>query len=260
MADGGLRADGFDLASLGVTVTEGLRGWRDGLERTRETAARPGRVLSVPLTRAATTEPRRATVEAVQEADDVATLLSRRDELMARLDAADRVEVVFDDQPGRFLRARVDGSVRVRGVVPDLAQTAHQVSIPLVGRDPRWLADAETVVTVGSGDGDVDVPLGTAESLPTIEVSVGTFTLTYKDASGAVVATLGVSGASASPVTVDMEAQTIISANGSELDARVAGSRFFALDPRDGDFAASSWPTLATDAGTATVTYRKAWH
>lgn len=256
---GGLFVDGKDLRDLGLIVQSDLEGWRHSLGRQHQSRGQPGRIGEARLTRTSRAEARRMVVRGYQRAPDLSTLLARRDELLWRLDGAQDIEVKFSDQLDRRFVARLDGPVRIEGIQPSLTAAKHRVEIPLRCEDPRAYETSETQVTVGSADGDVDVPLGTAPVEPTIEVDVASFTLTYKSASGEVLETLEVAGASATPVTVDMEAQTITSSNGSEMDALASGW-FFSLAPHDGDYPTSTWPTLAVDAGTASVSYRKAFH
>lgn len=257
---GGIVVDGVDLEdAVGLVVQSDLEGWRNSVARLHQSRARPGRVGEARMTRTPRAEGRRLVVRGYQRAPDLSTLLSRRDDLLWRLDGVNDVEVKFSDQLDRRFTARLDGNVTIEGLQPSLSSPKHRVQIPLLCEDPRAYETSETQVTVGSADGDVDVPLGSAPVRPSIEVDVASFIVTYKASDGTVLETLEVDGASATPVTVDMEAETITSSNGSELDNLVDGW-FFALDPHDGDYPSSTWPTLAVDSGTATVTYRKAYH
>lgn len=256
---GGLVVDGFDLGDIGLVVQSDLEGWRDSIGRVHQSRARPGRIGEARMTATARAEGRAITVVGYQKGEDRSTLLARRDELLWRLEGARELEVQFSDDLDRRFLARLNGKVRVEGIQPALASGTHRIEIPLYCEDPRAYETSETEVVVGSGDGDVDVPLGSAPVRPSIEVDVASFVLTYRDSSGTVLETLEVDGASATPVTVDMEAETITSSNGSELDNLVDGW-FYSLDPHDGDYPTSTWPTLAVDAGTAVASYRAAYH
>lgn len=255
---GGMLLDGFDTQDVGFTVISDLSGWRDSVARQIPTAGRPGRLGSLRLTSRIRAPARSTVIRGFQKGDSVAQLLTRLDELKWRAWNADEIQLVFDDKTDRFFRARLDGKLTVSGIQPALSQLVHRIELPMVCDDPRAYSDTQESLSIASTDGDVALPLGTAPTEATIEVDQTSFTLTYKDSSGATVATLEVSGASTQPVTVDMADQTITTANGGEIDVLASGD-FFAFDPHDGDFPASSWPTLAVSAGTASVSYRRAW-
>lgn len=252
-----LKVDGYDLSTIGFRLTSDLSGWRDRYAADWASSVVPGRIGELLLASDPTIPARQVTLSAYQKAPDLATLLTYADALKWRLRPGQH-EFILPDQGARILRARVKGPVQFSPVAPALAQKTHRIQIPLLCHDPRLLADADTVVAVTNAAGDVDLPLGTAPSSPSISVSVASFTLTYKDSAGATLYTLQVSGASATPVVIDMTARTVTSSAGSEVDA-IVSPRFFDLDPGDGDFLAAAWPTLACSNGTATCTYRKAY-
>lgn len=265
---GALEVDGFDLGQLGLVVHSDLRGWRDGVARLHSSEPLPARLGEVRTTVERQAEGRSLVVTGTQRSVDgtVQSLLDRRDELLYRLDRADEIQVVFSDRADRFFRARLDGRPQVRGLsVAALAQEWHRVEIPLYCEDPRVWEATEDQQVVADTDGDTPLTLGSAPTPPTVEVDQPTFTLTYKTAGGVVVATLQVAGASTTPVTVDMGAQTIVTSNGGEIDTRVAGTEFFQLDPQDGQAYAATptYPTVAVSSSAGAVsstwTWRKAW-
>lgn len=255
---GGLQIDGFDMADIGFTVSSDLDGWRDSVAREIRSSGRPGKLGEIRLTERIRAFSRPITVRGFQTGADVSELLSRLDELKWRMWDGDEIQLVFDDQTGRHFKARLDGKISVGAIQPALSQKAHRIELPMVCDDPRAYETAQQSLSIASTDGDVDLPLGTAPVEASIDVNQTGFTLTYKDSAGNTVATLQVSGASAQPVTVDMADETIITPNGGEIGTLVGGDHF-PFDPFDGDYPSDTWPTLAVSAGTATVTYQKAY-
>ncbi len=142
---------------------------------------------------------------------------------------------------------------------PHLSQPASGIEVRVWCPDPREYATSDTVVSA-IGASDKDLPLGAKRSLASIVVTgAAAFILTYKSDAPATIHTLEIAGAT-SPVTIDMSLGLITDFNGNAMDHLVEPSAFpFAFDPDDGDFPAASWPTLATSAGTAVATYRKAY-
>lgn len=251
--------DGKDLSELGFVVDNGLSGWRNSLSIAQLWRRLPGRVAAIRATAEDQYDAREIVIPGTQVADSLAQLKQWEDELKWRLSRGE-LEVKFAEEDTRFYRAWLDGEVQVGGIQPVQAQRGHRVRIPLICPDGREWSDTEESVAVADTDGAVDVPLGTALVRPVVTVDLASFTLTYRDSGGTQQAQLQVSGASTTPVTVDMEARTITTANGGEIDTLASGD-FFALDPRDGDYPSSTWPTveLSGGTGTATFVYRKAY-
>lgn len=135
---------------------------------------------------------------------------------------------------------------------------------------PYWVANTPTVVSFGSTA--TEIALGTAPSagrdslsaLITITGAATTPTLTYADSTGATVGTMicnGYSPAAGDSIVIDCGRRIItryVSGVASNaISYFTAGYTFPALDPADGSFRLSTWPTLKTSAGTGSITYYK---
>jgi phage-related protein len=202
-------------------------------------------------------DPRELTIEGSVVSATRTAMLSNLDELKWRIGNIEKTYTIVDDTSREF-RARCT-QFRTTGIDPYIVQRGVRVRLKLWLADPRIFATSDTVI--GSiTTSPVDMPLGTAPSLPSITVvTSGTFTLTYKDSAAATIATLNISGATA-PTTIDMDAMTITDGSGNAAEHLVAGSDFpIVFDPEDGDYVTPDWPTLECSSGTATATYRKTY-
>jgi hypothetical protein len=255
-----LFVDGKDTSDLGVVVAPKISGFKSGPEREEVWQRLPDRLDAVRLTAKGQWTPRQIVVRGVVEADTNAIVRSRVDEVKYRVYKSD-LAIAFNDDVTRQYTCFLDGEPDFDPIGAALVTRRFEFEIPLIALNPAALAAASTAVTVSSTAGDVDIPLGTAPSIPSISVSSANFTLTYKSSTGGTVASLAVAGATSSPVIVDMDRKKITSTGGgNEIDAMSTGSNFFSLDPiADGDVPSSGWPTVSVSAGVATVTYTKSY-
>ncbi len=247
--------EGVDLATLGLQVSR-ITGWRDGVRANWPRKKVPGRWGAVIVSSSPEYDERTIIIDGTILGDDLATVLANWDEVKWRL-SSDEQEYIFVDDVTRVFNARA-ARVTAIGIDPHMTQTANRVRINLLLADPRIRDDAPTIVS-SIGAADKDLPLGTAPSFATINVvGTGSFTLTYKDSSGATVALLTMTGAT-SPVDIDMETQQITDGGGNAIHLMTSGG-FFAFDPADGDYSIPNWPTLRSGAGDiAAATYTKAY-
>ena len=257
MASTVLSVDGYDLSALDFQV-ETLTGWRDGVAATWPSQPVPGR-FGVQVTASEPIyAPRQVVVSGAIVSSDVATLVAYLDELKCRVGRTQKTFIIVDNTAREF-RARVTQFVST-AIAPAIIQVGVRIAITLWLDDPRTFGTSDTVVP--SITSATDLPLGSAPSLASIVVTgSGSFTMTYKDYSGATIAALEISGATA-PVTIDMDAGTITDGSGNAAEHLVAGSAFpivFDPDHGDGIFGSPNWPTLELTSGSGTATYRKAY-
>lgn len=145
-------------------------------------------------------------------------------------------------------------------VVMDPDVLAATVTILMRCRNPVNYEDSTTTVT-GSTATDLACALGTFRVRPvsTITSPSSPLVLTYKNYGGTTVQTLTLTFAgSPTTVVVDHSAMTI-TVDGTRHDSYLTAGDFIRLDPRDGDYALSHWPTLRVSSGTPSHSYAKAW-
>lgn len=182
-------------------------------------------------------------------------------------DYEDKVDAVRGDLWGSTITFIV-GSQEARqrtGLVTDVRVTsdpdtqAGTIAIDVHCSDPIASATSATTTT-GSSATDVAMPLGRWLSRPVITIGsspTSPLVLTYKSYGGTTLGTLTVSyGGSPSSVVVDCEAQTI-TVGGTRHDEDMTAGDFFALDPHDGVYALSHWPTVRCSSGALSVVYTK---
>lgn len=254
--------NGTDLASLGLEITE-APDWLDAPKWSQDLATIPGRVGGVfsgpvkvgardlglvGVLRAATLSARRTAEDAIKD------LL------------AGTVALQVDDgvNPVREIRGVCYQST-FRALGHPLVPLVHgAVSLALTCPDGMWRDPAVRVI--GFGASATALPLGTGPSTPIVRLfgAATNPTLTYRAASGVVVATMAFTatlGASdyleidASRATITRSTAGVVT-NGMSL---LTSGSFFALDPRDGSYGASSWPTLEVSAGTGEAIYVRQW-
>ncbi len=257
----------FDTSSLGLIVSS-VEGWRDGLATRDRTTQLPTRVGAVILAPEAETATRQLTIDGVLDpshAGKALTLANLRAALNELQDKLYRgtIEVRFSDEPDIFVLARCEQGNLI-ATPPQFMNPKSRVQIRLQCPDPLRYDRNGSVV--GFGTTRQGVPLGTAVSAPVIRI-MGAATnpvISYRDKSGTVKQTMGftVTLAATDYLEIDCELFTIkkfasgVETNGISL---LTSGDFIALDPQDGDFAASVWPTLEVSAGSGECLYRRSW-
>jgi phage-related protein len=254
-----LYVDDVDLSTLGLHVQE-ARGWTDRAATTLPTAA----VIDAHkllVTGRYQMQPRRMTLDCVIRASSVTTLRTNLDELRYRLRPGARL-VRLLDQNDREATGYVEAFVE-RIPAPAQFITRHKrLSLSVIFPDPRRYqlsANAE-----GFSGSATDMPMGTAPVWPSISIA-GAATdplLTYKHDDGTTLATMDftITLGGGATLVIDMDAKTIIeNPGGINRMSNLTAGDFFALDPNDGDFVTSDWPTLQVDSGSGTANYNRAW-
>lgn len=251
-----LTIDALDTDTLGLIIDSGTRGWRDIVDISYDFVSIPTKIAYQLTTNERGYRMRTISCNGSQWGDNLTDLIAKLDELKYRLNQGE-LQVIFADQPARYYKAYIDGDgVEVKGIHPDMTRIVHEIEISLVCPDPRLYETANQNPTLS---GDTTMSLGTAPVGGVFTIPGTTFTLTYKHYDGTTLATLGVTGASNQPITVDMENESIVNNLGnSEVDKITAGD-FFLFDPNDGDWTASEFPTVASNIGSTTVLYQKAY-
>jgi phage-related protein len=258
----------FDTSSLGLIVTS-VDGWRDAPSTRDRTTQLPTRVGAVILAPEAETAPRVITVDGVidpSHAGKALTLANLRaaiSELQERLYRG-TIEVRFADEPDIFVLARCEQGNLI-ATPPQFMNPKSRVQIRMLCPDPLRYDRNGSVVGFGASP-RAGTPLGTAVSAPVIRI-MGAATnpvITYRNMSGDVKQTMGftVTLAATDYLEIDCELFTIkkfasgVETNGISL---LTSGDFIALDPQDGDYAGSVWPTLEVNAGSGECLYRRAW-
>ena len=267
MASGGMTVNGTDLETLGVTVRSAT-GRRDGLsfgDPERPTPRSMGRLL--PKRRGEAT-PRVIDVRGHQVGTDLADLRKNLRDLRALLtggyQSGDPLEVSFADDPNRIFYALLD-RMRPRALDPALTSPKQQLEIRLRCDDPL-LYDA-SLSTVDFSTGQPDVPLGSGPSAPIITLTGPATdpTVTFRDSSGSVVATIGltVTLASGEKAIIDCRKHYVTDpSDTNHLNDWWTSGQFFEMDgSAHGGGEDGPYPTLEVDVsvGSAIAEYRKSW-
>jgi len=202
----------------------------------------------------------------------------RKDTVSARRDAerqlsdlcrSGRVRLVVDDGVAGAMQVECRlVALAFLPFGPSLSPLASRGTLSFVADDEPYWRDVEpTTRAVAAAATRYTVPLGTAPSSPIIRI-MGSATnpvLTYRDAGGTSRRTLTFTATltSSEYLDVDMRRGRIqrvtsgVAANGIGL--LTAGNFPWALDPQDGDFTTSSWPTVEVSAGTAELLWWRQW-
>ena len=245
-----LFVDGYDTSLIDLVVDSPIQAWRDGLEYRQKFRLIPNKYHAIQTGTRPQTNVRILGIQGAMLADTVPTLLANLDALNYRLSLGE-LTIQFADDVTRHFLAYQAGPIRVTGIHPSLIQKGHHISFDLVCLDPRQYEDAQQSIGFTAA---TDMPMGTAPVEPVLTITVGTFTITSSGGE-----TLTVSGATSPPITVDMYNQTIVNSASASMLSKLTGGNFFSLDPKDGDFLTTTWPTLATAGGSGTAVYNKAY-
>ena len=111
-----------------------------------------------------------------------------------------------------------------------------------------------------------DMPMGTAPTFPVLQMGPCTNpVIIYRDSGGTEQGRMefgALTVAGGDTLDIDMEKKTIvhtISSTPQDDRSELTLGNYFALDPKHGVFATSTWPTLEVQSGTGTATYRRKW-
>lgn len=145
-------------------------------------------------------------------------------------------------------------------VISDPDVQAGSVELDVHCSDPIAYETSATTTT-GSSGADVAMPLGRWTSRPVITVGSSPsspLVLTYKNYAGTTIGTPMTIEFPGSPssIVIDCDAQTILR-GGTRHDEDLTAGDFITLDPHDGSYSASHWPTLRISSGSLSAVYTK---
>jgi len=248
-----LIVDGYDVSLIGF-IGESFRSPFDTGVRTYKQAEAHARIGKVVTSVQPAVNPKNFTMTGHLLGETRAEADSRLNELKHRL-YKDTITVRFSNDETVEYRARCV-SVKAVAITPEMIQRAYQISIQLLLVDPRNYAIADSVVGFGSATA---MPMGTAPTEPVIRLSGGTNpVMIYKDSSAVEIARMEFTWAG-TWIDIDMDRKTIIDNAAANQIAALTTGEFFSLDPYDGDYQTSAWPTLEVTSSTGQATYRKAY-
>ncbi|MCC7132476.1 MAG: hypothetical protein IT352_07525 [Gemmatimonadales bacterium] len=264
--------NGISLADLSVYVST-IAGFNDASERAIQTTPLLGQmgVLAGPpiafgprtLTLTGTIDPSARTVDALFTAINILRDLCYSGALDLTLtDSSDNVRRVTGAQLTRFQASPRLGAEHVQ------ANTVADWSITLLCPDPTWEDLEPTLVAMPTANTRYPVALGTAPARFKFRAMGASPALTYRTAGGDTVWTLTQTQAvTGTEDWFDFDATTCriwFYDNGVKADAIMTltgGNQDWgraALDPQDGDYATSQWPTVSCNVA-AEILYWKRW-
>jgi phage-related protein len=247
-----LIVDGFDMSTIGMIVSDDIRGFEDGPILQWPNVRIPHRIDALVTSSSPNYRDRVITVPATVLGSTRSEMQDFLDEIKWRL-SPDQVLVRFAHDETREYRGRVDQGT-VKTIPPAIIQRGLKFTIRIVCFDPRKYAISDTVQAFS---GATSMALGTAPSHPVLRLSGGSNPIViYKDSSAVEQGRMEFSW-SGTWIDVNMLDKTIIDNTGAnQADALTVGD-FFVLDPRDGDYPTPSWPTLQVSSSSGQATYRK---
>lgn len=249
-----LLINGVDLGALGVRLGVPRGIWNTPIAST-ESIQVPGRAGQlVPQASMVTLTSRTIDLAGTVAGSSRADFLAKLDALKAFL-AAGPLTVVLAEQPARQYTARLL-SITVTEFGPVFLQAEQEIVISLFCDDPYAYDTA--LQTVGFANVATPIPMGTAPTGGIITITgAAAFTLTYKNSAGVTLVTMVFAGV-ASPITIDLDTFLVTDGAGNAIGKMTSGE-IPRLSPDDGNFGASSWPTLQVSAGAGSISYRRAY-
>lgn len=251
----------YDLAGLGF-ILEAVEGWNDAPSVRDRVTQLPGRPGTIALAPEAETAPRALSFRGVIRATSLAGVRTSMAALQERLYRG-TVEVRLSDDPDKVFFARTEEQVRIV-TPPQFASPHTRLSWRMTCPDPLRYDRNGTVIGFSSARGAT--PLGSAPSLPVLRI-MGAATnpvITYRNAAGESIGTMGftITLAATDYLEIDCELMTVtkvVSGVATSVPTILTSGDFLLLDPQDGSYPDSVWPTLEVSAGTGEALYRKAW-
>lgn len=250
-----LTVAGYDTRALGL-VLDRVPGVRDVVSLDVPAVAVAGIDGMAATDTTARAGERRFSLAGTLIASSTANLQANYRALHYRAAGAARVLTLVDDTT-RDITAWLTG-ISFEYLGPQLGGEQARVEMSWRALDPYWESTSDT--TVNLTNVAAACALGTVASWPIITVDQSC-TITYKNSGGTTLYTIVITGVTgAQTAAIDMRTRTIThSVSGVTPSLRTSG-RFFPLSPYDGDYTASSWPTLTLSTGTGTAVYPKRWH
>ncbi len=245
-----LKINGTDVASYGYTVWDLPDNW-DAPSQSYDEVVIPGQDGTMETTVEPLLAPRDYIVKGSLDASSASNFESAFDTLKLALFNSSLALIGGNQstrqRTGRF--ASMTSSLRA-------LMSGGQVDIKVHCRNPLAYETSATTAT-GSVSTDIACALGTYKSRPTITLTGATNpSLTYKNSAGSSVATLSITGSGT--IVIDCSARTV-TIGGVRTDSALTGGDFFALNPQDGVYATSTWPTVRSSSGSVSISYYKAW-
>ena len=250
--------NGTDTGTLGVEF-EDASGIKPGVRREQPTVPVPGSWVSAWLGRHGQPQPRQILVSATIRGADADAVSDNADTLAALIGLGD-AELIFGLRLDRYYTGRLVNPEAL-SIAPVLTQRAHRVRLQFTCADPRALSTSDTVLIFPSFA--VAAPIGTAPSLPLIELTAGAGGLVnpvvrYRDAGGTIVQTLGVltTIADGDTLSIDCAQKTMLLQDGTNMMPYLDGETDFLVLDEPGGTLEIDPPGVAT---LARATYRRAW-
>jgi hypothetical protein len=248
-----LIVDTYDLNEIGYVANDDFRDAFSAPTRDWQTDKAHSRIGESIVAPSAEYSKRTLIVNGAIVRDTRTELDASIDELKYRLYKPE-VGVRFSNDETREYVARCD-QISIDPYSPALVQRAAQVSIRFVVLDPRMRAVSDTVQAFSTATA---IALGTSPSRGVIRLTGGTNPIViYRNYAATEIARMEFTW-SGTYIDVDLDNLTIIDNASANQAATLTAGNFFALDPQDGDYVQSQWPTLeVSGGGSAQITYRK---
>ena len=254
----------FDIGTLGAAVSV-PDDWRDTTDQKRGLVVPGGGHVGIITAPIPAVSAGRLKFSIGMDADDLATLVANRNELVARLSRGE-VQLAFSDRPLWAFFAYRGQIKRARGLKPELTQTAQVLDCSF--ELPVRYLQKITAESVSLTTAFADLPAGTGPIYPVITIN-GAATpvvdpvITLEDSAAVEIGTLTLTaslGAGVSRV-VDMLNETVKDGGGVSKYAEKTAGKFLRVLPEDFVHYASSWAraklTATSGVPTGTAAYRR---
>lgn len=258
--------DGIDIGTNFGWYPDGVPGWLDGAGRTPGVANLVEAMGGILTTKVYGT--RELQIAGTMKSTTVQLLRDAEHQIRDLLNAGvSTIQVNDGSTPTRTVRGSLR-SLSMTPLVPSLGGLATRVQASFLCPDPTWKAIEPTVRHLVAAATRYDLALGTAPSMPIIEImgAATTPTVTYRDAGGQSVWALTLPTlTSTESMLIDCTRGVITKyASGVATDGislLTAGQTYFPkpFDPQDGNYALAFYPSIETSTGTGRAIYYKRW-
>ncbi len=245
-----LKVNTVDVASYGYVVGDLPDNW-DAPTQSYDEVAIPGQDGVVETTVEPVLPPRDFKVKGYLITANASAFESAYDTLKLAL-FSPTLSLIAGNQPTRYRTGRLSAMTSSL----EALMNSGRVDFTVHCRNPIAYETSATNPT-GSVNTDIACALGTYKSRPVITLSGATNpSITYKNYAGSSVATLSVTGTGT--IVIDCSARTV-TIGGVRTDSALTGGDFFALNPQDGTYGLSQFPTVRSSSGSVSISYTKAW-
>lgn len=260
-----IRVNGVSLSQRYGFYPDSVGGWLGNVDMVSPSVSVRGRDggMSLPTT---VTDGRIVRISGTMRHDSASDRRGAERELADMVRSA-RVRIVVDD--GLSGAMQIEGRLHSLVTVPfgpSLTPLASRITMEFRCHDEPYWRDVEPMTrAIAAAATRYTIPLGTAPSSAIVRVmgSATTPVVTYRDAGGAVVFTMSITLTLASTEYVDLDmrrGKITKFASGAPTGIHIGTGTFpFALDPQDGDYATSAWPTIEISTGSAEVVWWRRW-